>query len=63
VAPGPVADITEARDIVPIVSRISAAVRAARGLVVYIQNIFDEEAIQKWSTDFDYFCSPIGVSG
>lgn len=57
-APGAVAEIAEARDIVPAVNRISAAVRAAGGLVVYIQNTFDEEAIRTWSTYFDYFCSP-----
>jgi ureidoacrylate peracid hydrolase len=43
---------------VPAVNRISAAVRAAGGLVVYIQNTFDEEAIRTWSVFFDHFCSP-----
>jgi ureidoacrylate peracid hydrolase len=57
-APGAVAEIGEARAIVPAVNRISAALRAAGGLVVYIQNTFDAEAIQGWSTYFDYFCSP-----
>ncbi len=57
-APGAVAEIGEARDIVPAVNRISAALRAAGGLVVYIQNTFDEEAIRTWSTYFNHFCSP-----
>ena len=45
-APGAVAEIAEAREIVPAVNRISAAVRAGGGLVVYIQNTFDAEAIR-----------------
>jgi ureidoacrylate peracid hydrolase len=57
-APGAVAEIAEAREIVPAVNRISQAVRAAGGLVVYIQNTFDEEAIRTWSTYFDHICSP-----
>lgn len=57
-APGAVAEIAEAREIVPTVNRISQAVRAAGGLVVYIQNTFDDIAIRTWSTYFDHFCSP-----
>lgn len=57
-APGAVAEIAEARNIVPTVNRISQAVRAAGGLVVYIQNTFDDVAIRTWSTFFDHFCSP-----
>ena len=57
-APGAVAEIGEAREVVPVVNRISEAVRAAGGLVVYIQNTFDEEAIRTWSVFFDHFCSP-----
>ena len=56
-APGAVAEIAEARAIVPTVNRISAAVRAAGGLVAYIQNTFDAEAVRTWSTYFDHFCS------
>jgi len=56
--PGQVAEIATARDIVPNVNRISAAVRQAGGLVVYIQNTFDEVAVRTWSTFFDHFCSP-----
>ena len=57
-AQGAVAEIPEAREIVPTVNRISQAVREAGGLVVYIQNTFDAEAIRTWSTFFDHFCSP-----
>jgi ureidoacrylate peracid hydrolase len=57
-APGQVAEIATARDIVPNVNRISDAVRRAGGLVVYIQNTFDETAVRTWSTFFDHFCSP-----
>src|ERR1700685_3211286 len=57
-APGQVAEIAAARDIVPNVNRISDAVRLAGGLVVYIQNTFDEVAVRTWSTFFDHFCSP-----
>jgi ureidoacrylate peracid hydrolase len=57
-APGQVAEIASARDIVPNVNRISDAVRKAGGLVVYIQNTFDDVAVRTWSTFFDHFCSP-----
>jgi ureidoacrylate peracid hydrolase len=57
-APGAVAEIGTAREIVPNVNRISAALRAAGGLVVYIQNTFDDVAVRTWSTFFDHFCSP-----
>src|SRR5580698_4653097 len=57
-APGQVAEIATAREIVPNVNRISAAVREAGGLVVYIQNTFDTIAVATWSTFFEHFCSP-----
>ena len=57
-APGAVAEIATAREIVPGVNRISSALRAAGGLVVYVQNTFDEVAVTTWSTFFDHFCSP-----
>jgi ureidoacrylate peracid hydrolase len=57
-APGEVAEIATAREIVPNVNRISTAVRQAGGLVVYIQNTFDDVAVATWSTFFDHFCSP-----
>ena len=57
-APGQVAEIATAREIVPNVNRISAALRNAGGLVVYIQNTFDAVAVATWSTFFEHFCSP-----
>ena len=56
-APGAVAEIAAARAIVPHVNRISAALRAAGGQVVYIKNTFDEVAINTWSTYFHHFCT------
>jgi ureidoacrylate peracid hydrolase len=58
-APGAVAEIAEAREIVPAVNRISKALRNAGGRVVYIQNTFDDMAVRTWSTFFDHFCSPL----
>lgn len=57
-APGAVAEIATAREIVPNVNRISAALRQAAGLVVYIQNTIGAEAIRSWSTYFEHFCTP-----
>jgi ureidoacrylate peracid hydrolase len=57
-APGQVDENATAREIVPNVNRISTALRAAGGLVVYIQNTFDPVAVATWSTFFDHFCSP-----
>jgi ureidoacrylate peracid hydrolase len=57
-APGAVAEIAEAREIVPAVNRISAALRQAGGLVVYIQNTFDDVAVATWPVFFEHFCSP-----
>ncbi|HVY17665.1 MAG TPA: isochorismatase family cysteine hydrolase [Rhodopila sp.] len=57
-APGAIAEIPTAREIVPAVNRISQALREAGGLVVYVQNTFDAEAIRTWPVFFDHFCSP-----
>jgi ureidoacrylate peracid hydrolase len=53
-APGEIAEIPTAREIVPNVNRISAALRAAGGLVVYIQNTIDAAAKQSWSNWFAF---------
>jgi ureidoacrylate peracid hydrolase len=53
-AEGAPAEIAMAREIVPNVNRISAALRAAGGLVVYIQNTIDAAAKQAWSNWFTY---------
>jgi ureidoacrylate peracid hydrolase len=57
-APGAIAEIGTAREIVPNVNRISQALRSAGGLVVYIQNTFDAEAVRSWPVFFNHFCSP-----
>ncbi len=56
-APGEVAEIATAREIVPNVNRISAAPRQSGGTVAFIQNTFDEEAVRSWGVFFDHFCS------
>ena len=53
-APGEPVETPAARDIVPNVNRISAALRAAGGLVVYIQNTIDAKAKAEWSNWFTY---------
>ncbi|MEA2978441.1 MAG: ureidoacrylate peracid hydrolase [Alphaproteobacteria bacterium] len=53
-APGQPAEIPLAREIVPNVNRISAALRAAGGLVVYIQNTIDATAKEAWSNWFTH---------
>ena len=57
-APGEVVEIAAAREIVPNVNRISAALRRSGGTVAYIQNTLDEEAVRGWGVFFDHFCSP-----
>ena len=47
-----------ARAIVPNVNRISAALRAAGGLVVFMQHTADAEAIRTWSVYFEHFFTP-----
>jgi ureidoacrylate peracid hydrolase len=53
-APGQPAEIPEAREIIPNVNRISATLRRAGGLVVYIQNTIDDAALEGWSNWFTY---------
>jgi ureidoacrylate peracid hydrolase len=53
-APGQPAEIPAARDIVPNVNRISAALRKAGGTVVYIQNTIDATAKEAWSNWFSF---------
>jgi len=53
-APGQPAEIPAAREIVPDVNRISAVLRTAGGLVVYIQNTIDDAAKQAWSNWFTH---------
>jgi ureidoacrylate peracid hydrolase len=57
-APGQVGEVATAREIVPNVNRISRALRAAGGLVVYIQNTIDQAALTGWSNNYSYFSAP-----
>jgi ureidoacrylate peracid hydrolase len=57
-AEGQVGECPVAREIVPNVNRISRALRATGGLVVYIQNTIDETALRDWSNYFDFFSTP-----
>ena len=56
--PGATVEIPQAREIVPNVNRISATVRAAGGLNVFIRYLIDDTAIVQWSTWFTYFATP-----
>ena len=53
-AEGQPAEIPTAREIVPNVNRISAALRSTGGLVIYIQNTIDAAAKEAWSNWFTY---------
>jgi ureidoacrylate peracid hydrolase len=57
-APGQVAEVPVARAIVSNVNRISSALRAAGGLVVFMQHTADAEAIRTWSVYFEHFFTP-----
>lgn len=54
-APGQPSEIANAREIVPNVNAIGAALRAAGGKVVYIQNTITETTRETWTTWFDNF--------
>ncbi len=53
---GQVAEVPTARTIVPNVNRISATLRAAGGVVVYLQHTMDAEAVRTWPVFFEHFC-------
>ena len=55
---GQVAEVPMARLIVPNVNRISAALRAAGGVVIYTQHTADAEAVRTWSVFFEHFFTP-----
>jgi ureidoacrylate peracid hydrolase len=56
--PGAAVEIPQAREIVPNVNRISAAVRAAGGLNVFVRYLVDDTSVTQWSTWFTYFATP-----
>jgi ureidoacrylate peracid hydrolase len=53
---GQIAEVPMARTIVPNVNRISAALRAAGGAVVYLQHTMDAEAVRTWPVFLEHFC-------
>jgi ureidoacrylate peracid hydrolase len=55
---GATVEIPEAREIVGNVNRISAAVRAAGGINVFIRYLIDDLTITNWSTWFTDFSTP-----
>src|SRR5688500_445838 len=55
--PGMVVEIPCAREIVPNVNRIAAAVRAAKGKVVWLKMTLDGET-EKWSVYVEHFTHP-----
>jgi ureidoacrylate peracid hydrolase len=54
-AEGQPVEIAAAREIVPDVNRISAALRAAGGLNVFIQYVINSSAKRDWSSWFEFF--------
>jgi len=57
-APGALVEIPEAREVVPNVNRISAALRAAGGLNVFIRYMIDPATLTSWSCFFEKFQTP-----
>ena len=55
--PGMPAEVKTAREIVPNVNRLAAAVRASGGTVVWVKMTLDGER-ERWSVFFDHFGSP-----
>ena len=53
---GQVMEVPMARTIVPNVNRISAALRAGAGSVVFTQHTVDDEASRTWPIFFEHFC-------
>lgn len=50
--------VPEAREIVPNINRLAAALRVAGGLVVWIQTAATDEAIAEWSVFHDQMMTP-----
>jgi ureidoacrylate peracid hydrolase len=54
VAPGAVAEIVAAREIVPNINRLASALRRAGGTIVWIVSTYGPGAEQDWPTFFEY---------
>jgi ureidoacrylate peracid hydrolase len=57
-APGQASAVATAPGIVPNVNRLSAALRAAGGQVVYLQHTADPAGVASWPTFYDHFVTP-----
>lgn len=58
VAPGAASAVPAAREIVPNINRLAAAVRGAGGLVAWVQATYTREGPGYWPLFFDYMVSP-----
>jgi ureidoacrylate peracid hydrolase len=54
VAPGAVAEIPMAREIVPNINRLASALREAGGTVVWIISTYGPDAERDWTTFFNF---------
>jgi ureidoacrylate peracid hydrolase len=63
VQPGGPVEVPCARDIVPAINAISAAVRAGGGINVFLQMTVNAESMQTWSNWFRYFHTPGSTAG
>ncbi len=61
--PGAPVEVPAARDIVPNVNAISAAVREAGGTNVFLRMTVDAESMTSWSNWFKYFHTPGSTAG
>jgi len=63
VQPGGPVEVPCARDIVPAINAISAAVRAGGGINVFLQMTVNPESMQSWSNWFRYFHTASSTAG
>ena len=61
--PGAPVEVPCAREIVPAVNAISAAVRQAGGVNVFLRMTTTQESLQSWSNWFRYFHDPASIAG
>lgn len=63
VEPGAPVEVPVARDITPNINAISAAIRRAGGINVFLQMTLAEDTTQTWSNWFKYFHTPASTAG
>lgn len=56
--PGAAVEVPPARDIVTNINRVSAAVRAAGGLNIFLRYTYDPDETTPWTRWYDGFCAP-----